>query len=82
MLKYLEHNEDVKVALSELKEQWETLEEAGISIMQIAKQARNERGHMLFHIFRQEENEVCIASLTRWDAHLKRIGGAGKAVKN
>ena len=29
-----------------------------MSFMQIAKQARNERGQKLFQIFRQEENEV------------------------
>ena len=39
--------------------------------MQIAKQARNERGQKLFQIFRQEENEVYIASLARWDTQLK-----------
>ena len=59
MLKYLEDNEDVKVEL-------EMAEEAGISIMQIAKQARNERGQKLCQIFRQEENEVYIASRWSW----------------
>ena len=67
MLKYLEDNEDVKAGLCELKYQLETPEEAGITIMQIAKQARNERGQKLFQIFRQEENEVYNASLARWD---------------
>ena len=72
MLKYLEDSEDVKVELSELKEQLETPVETGISIMQIAEQARNERGQMLFQIFRQGE-EVYIASLARWDTQLKRL---------
>ena len=62
MLKYLQDNEDVKVGLSELKEQLETPEETAICFMQIAQQARNERGKELFQIFRQEENEVYIAS--------------------
>ena len=44
MLKYQEDSEDVKVGLGELREQLETPEEAGVSIMQIAKQARKERG--------------------------------------
>ena len=57
MLKYLD-SEDVKVGLSELKEQLETPEETGISIMQISKQARNGGGQKLFQIFRREENEV------------------------
>ena len=73
MLKYLEDNEDVKVGLRELKEQFGTPEEAGISIMQIAKQARNEIGHKLFQIFRQEVNEVYIASLARWDTQLNGL---------
>ena len=47
MLKFLEDSEDVKVSLRELKEQLETPEEAGISTMQIAKQARNERPNAL-----------------------------------
>ena len=73
MLKYLEENEDVKVGLSELKEQLETSEESGILIIQIAKQAWNERGHKLFQIFRQEEDDVYITSLARRDTQLKRL---------
>ena len=45
MLGYPEDSEDLKVGISELKEQMETPEEAGFSIMQIAQQARNEKGH-------------------------------------
>ena len=41
--------------------------------MQIAKQVMNERGDKLFPIFRQEDNQVYIASLTRWDAQLKGL---------
>ena len=73
MLKYLEESEDLKVCLSELKEQLETPEEAGFSMMQIAQQARNERGQKLFEIFRQGENEVYIANLARWDTQLKGL---------
>ena len=58
MLNYLEDSEDLKVGLSDLKEQLETREEASFSIMQIAKQASNERGQKIFQIFRQEDNEV------------------------
>ena len=46
--------------------------------MQIAKQARNERGQKLFEIFRQRENEVYSASFTI--ERIERIGGAGKAL--
>ena len=41
--------------------------------MQIAKQARNESGHKLFQIFRQEDNEVYIARLARRDTKLKGL---------
>ena len=58
---------------SELKEQVETPEEAGFSIMLIAKQARDERGRKLFEIFRQGENEVYIASLARRDTQLEGL---------
>ena len=61
------------MGLSELKEGLETPEEAGISIMQIAKQARSERGQKLFETFRQGENEVYIASAVRWDTQLKGL---------
>ena len=60
------------MGLGEL-EQLETPEEACFSFMQFAKRARNERGQKLFQIFRQEENEVYIASLARWDTQLKGL---------
>ena len=42
--------------------------------MQIAKQARNERGQKLFQIFRQEAaNEVYLASSVSWDTQLKGL---------
>ena len=78
MLKYLEDSENVKVGLSELKEQLETLEETGISHVQIAKQARKEGGQKLFQIFRQGENEVYIASLARWNTQLKGLVELGR----
>ena len=52
---------------------WETSEETGVSIMQIAKRARKEGGQKLFQIFKQEENEVDIASWAMWDAQLKGL---------
>ena len=60
MLGHLGDSEDLKVGISELTEQLETPEEEGRSIMQIAKQARNEKGQNIFEIFRQGEEEVCI----------------------
>ena len=73
MLTYLEDSKDLKVSLGGLKGQSETPDEAGFFIMQIAKQARNERGQKLFQIFGQEENVVHIASRARWDAQLKGL---------
>ena len=62
MLRYPEDSEDLKVGIRELKEQLATPEE-GLSIMQIAQQARNEKGQEIFENFRQGEEEVRIASL-------------------
>ena len=76
----MEDSEDLKVGLSDLKEQLETPKETGISFMQIGKQARSERGQKLFQIFRQEENEVYIASLGEVGCTTEWIGGAGKAL--
>ena len=73
MLGYFEDSGDLKVGISELKEQLETPEEEGRSIMQIAKQARNEKGQKIFDIFRQGEEEECIASLARWNTQLKSL---------
>ena len=59
MLGYLEDSEDLKVDISELKEQLETPEEEGRSIMQ-TKQVRDEKGQ-----------KMCIASSARWNTQLK-----------
>ena len=73
-----EVEEDLKVGISELKEQLETLDKVGLSIMRIAQQARNEKGQKIFEIFRQGEQEVCIASPARWDTQLKGLAGLEK----
>ena len=74
MLKYLEDSEDSKVSFRKLKEQLESVEEAGISIMQIAKQARNERGQKLFQIFRREENEVSMSKRKGKNENVAKVG--------
>ena len=71
MLRYLEDSETLKGSTRELKEQVLSPEEPGDSIFQIAIQARNEIGKKLFQIVRQGASEVHIASMARWDAHLK-----------
>ena len=65
MLGYLEDSEDLKVGISELKEHLETLEETGFSVMQMAKQARNEKGQQIFDIFRQGEERRCVLPVWR-----------------
>ena len=73
MLRYLEDSEDLKVIISELKGQLDTPEEEGFSIMQIAQQARNDKGQKIFETFRQGADELYIASLARWDTQLKGL---------
>ena len=74
MLRYLEDSEDVKVGVTELQEQLEISEEAGVSTRQIAQQAAtHENGQKIFEHFRQGEEGSCIASLARWNAQLKGL---------
>ena len=63
MLRYLEDSGDVKVGVTELQEQLEISEEAGVSIRQIAQQGMNDNG----------QEKVCIASLARWNAQSKGL---------
>ena len=55
MQTYLEHSEELQVGISELKEQLETAEETGFTIMQIAKQARKEGGPRALRDFQSRE---------------------------
>ena len=48
ILRYLEDSEDLKVSVTELQDQLGMSEEAGISIKQVAQQARNERRDTFF----------------------------------
>ena len=58
MLRYLEDSEDLKVGVSDLKEQLGISDEAGMTIRQIAQQAMNENGQKIFHSVKQGEEEV------------------------
>ena len=71
MLNYLEDSEDLKVGLSELKEQLEMREEAGFCKLPSRQGMREAK--KLFETFRQEENEVYIASLARRDTQLNGL---------
>ena len=53
--RYLEDSEDLKVSVTELQEQLGISEEVGVSIKQVAQQARNENGQKIFEILSKEE---------------------------
>ena len=63
MFRFLEDSEDLKMGVTELQQQLGISEEAGISIKQVAQQARNENG--------EQEEDVRIASSSRWNVQLK-----------
>ena len=71
MLKNLEDSDDVKMGVTELQKQLVISEEVGISIRQVAQQAMCENGQKIFELYRQGEEEVCIACLARWNAQVK-----------
>ena len=68
MLRYLDNSDGVKVGITELQERLEVPVQIGISIQQVAQQARSENGQKMFEVFWKEEEELCIASWTRWEA--------------
>ena len=47
------HTEDLKVGVTELQEQLEISDEAGVSIRQFAQQAMSVNGQKIFEIFRR-----------------------------
>ena len=81
MLRYPEHSEDFNVGVTELQEQLQKSEEAGVSIRQIAQQAMTENSHKIFEIFGQGEEEERIASLARWNAQLKGLAELKEATE-
>ena len=80
MLNYLEDSEDLKVGLSELKEQLEMPEEAGFSIMQIAQQARDERCEKALRNVQARREWRVHRQLGEVGCTMEWIGGAGKAL--
>ena len=60
--------DDVKVG-----ERLEVPVQIGISIQQVAQQARSKNGQKMFETYWQEEEEVCIASWARWEAQWKGL---------
>ena len=68
------------MSFTELQEQLGMLEEAGISILQVTQQGRNENGQQILMFSGKEKKRLCIASWARWNAQLKRSGRVGKEV--
>ena len=73
MLRHIDNSDDVKVGITELQERLEVLVQIGISIQQVAQQARSENGQKIFEVFWQDEEELCIASWARWEAQWKGL---------
>ena len=80
LLRYLEDSEDLKVGISELKEQLETPEVEGSFILQIAQQARNEKGQKIFDIFRQGEEGGVHFQFGEMEHATEESSGTGEAM--
>ena len=74
MLSFLDKSEAPKVITKELKEQVLSPNESSVNIERIARQARSEKRKKLFQIFsRQGANEILVASVARWEEHLRML---------
>ena len=74
MLSYLDNCEALKASTKELKEQILFPNEPGVNIERIARQARSETRKKLFQNFsRQGANEIPVASMARWEEHLRML---------
>ena len=65
MLSYLDSSDDVKVGITELQERLEVLVQIGISIQQVAQQARSENGQKICEVFGKKQNYVLPAGPRR-----------------
>ena len=75
MLKHLEVSEVWKVSTTELKEQVLSPDESSVNTVRIARQVRSQKYKRLFQMFRKGANEVLIASVARWEEHMKGLVG-------
>ena len=57
MLKYQENSEELKVRITELQEHEEVPVQIGITLQEVAQQARNKRNQQVLDIFWQAEEE-------------------------
>ena len=58
MLKYLENSKELKVGITELQEHLVVPVQVGITLQQVAQQARNERNQKVFEIFGKKKSYV------------------------
>ena len=76
MLRYLDNSEKVKMDIAELQKLLEVPVQIGISIQQVAQQARSENSQKIFEVFCQEEEEVYVAG--QMGCAVERLSGVGK----
>ena len=81
MLRYREDSEDLKVGVTELKEQLEISEEAGVSIRRIAQQAMNENGQKICNLQAGRRRGMYCQS-GQLECAVERSGGFGKKCQN
>ena len=77
-VRYLDDSDDVEGGITELQERLEVLVRICISIQQVAQLVRSEDDQKMFEVFWQEEQELSIASWSRWEAQRKRLSRIGK----
>ena len=77
ILRYPEDSEDLKVCVTELREQLGMSEEAGISMKQVAQQARNDNGQ-IFRNFQARRRRGMHCQLVQVERTAEKSGGVGK----
>ena len=75
LLRCVEDSEDLKLSISELKEQLDTPEEECFRIMEIAQQPRNEEGQKIFESFRQGNEAEGVAVNPEGESHHEQTQG-------
>ena len=72
MLSYLDNSEALKVGAKEFEEHVLAPDEPSVNIEHIARQPRGEKRKKMFQVLsRQGAKEIMIASVARWEEHLR-----------
>ena len=80
ILRYPEDSKHLKVSVADLQEHLGMSEEAGISIKQVAQQARNENGQTFFENFQTRRRRCLHCQPRQMERTVERSGGVGKKV--